>query len=282
MTFAEAEQYFVDTLKDTYQIREAKSLFFFWVNTLLGKSKTDLILQKDEIFNIPNGDLTSIISRLKQKEPIQYILGQTVFLDLPFRVNRSVLIPRPETEELVNQIINEFAGVKNLRILDIGTGSGCIAVSLAKNLNAEVFGLDKSMPALAIAKKNAALNGVKINFLHHDILDTELPSIEKFNIVVSNPPYVLNSEKTQMDANVVDYEPQEALFVADDDSLLFYRQIMKLSKKLLLPDGKLFFEINETRGEAIKKILAENHFKDIVLWQDIHGKDRFIKTRYDE
>ncbi|MCD6366789.1 MAG: peptide chain release factor N(5)-glutamine methyltransferase [Bacteroidales bacterium] len=280
MTFAEAEQYFIDTLGRTYPIREAKSLFFVWINTLLGKNKTDLVLQKDEVFNIPENDLFSIISRLKQKEPIQYILGKTTFANLPFFVKSGVLIPRPETEELINHILEEYAETKDLRILDIGTGSGCIAIALSKNLDATVFGLDKSLQALVVAKENAMLNHVEINFFRHDIFDSKFPQTEKFNIIVSNPPYVLDSEKMQMDANVVDYEPQEALFVSDKDPLLFYRQIIKLSENLLLHGGKLFFEINEKQGDAIRNLLAENNFNDIVLWQDIHGKDRFIKACY--
>ena len=280
MTFAEAEQYFIDTLEKIYSLQEAKSLFFIWINTLLGKSKTELILQKNEVFDIPKSNLSSVVSRLKQKEPIQYILGKTTFFDLPFSIRSGVLIPRPETEELVIRIIDEHAGTKDLRILDIGIGSGCIAIALAKKLDATVFGLDKSPQALAIAKENASLNHVKITFFHHDIFDSKFPQIEKLNIIVSNPPYVLESEKMQMDANVVNYEPQEALFVADNNPLLFYHQIVQLSKNLLLPNGKLFFEINEKQGKAIQNLLAENNFKDIVLWQDIHGKDRFIKAYY--
>ena len=280
MTFAEAEQYFIDALGEIYLQREAKSLFFVWINTTLGKNKTDLVLQKDEVFNIPENDLFFVVSRLKQKEPIQYILGKTTFADLPFFVKSGVLIPRPETEELVNHILEEYTGTKNLQVLDIGTGSGCIAIALAKKLDITVFGLDKNPKALAIAEENAVLNRVKINFFRHDIFDSKFPLTEKFNIIVSNPPYVLDSEKMQMDANVVDYEPQEALFVADNDPLLFYRQIVKLSDNLLLPDGKLFFEINEKQGDAIRNLLAENNFNDIILWQDIHGKDRFIKACY--
>lgn len=281
MTIAEAEQDFVNKLESDYPVREIKSLFFFWINTLVGISKTDMILQKDRELDISvKKKLSDTLIRLKNKEPIQYILGQTSFLDLSFRVKSGVLIPRPETEELVRFIIKEYNSAKNLRILEIGTGSGCIAISLAKNLNAKVFAIDNRSEVLSIAAENAALNNVEILFLQLDILKSQKFNLQKFNIIVSNPPYVLNSEKKQMDSNVLDYEPRDALFVTDDDPLLFYRKIVMQAKNLLLPNGKIFFEINETQGRNMENLLAENNFKDISLFQDIHGKDRFVKAGY--
>ncbi len=281
MTIAEAEQSFVNGLEPIYPLREIKSLFFFWLNVQFRLSQTDLILQKDKpLATSAENDLVTIITRLKKKEPIQYILEQTTFLDLPLRIKPGVLIPRPETEELTGHIIKEHTGIQSLRLLDIGTGSGCIAVSLAKYLDATVFATDKSLQALTVASENAALNSVKVSFLPSDILTEQLNEPDKLNIIVSNPPYVLNSEKAQMDINVLDYEPEEALFVPDNDPLLFYRQIVLQAKNLLLPYGKLFFEINETQGKNLKNLLVENSFTDIILWQDIHGKDRFIQGTY--
>ncbi len=281
MTIAEAKEYFAKNLQDIYPSHETTSLFFFWLYVHLQLTQTDLILKKDRpLSRKEERNITTTVDRLKQKEPIQYILGTTLFLDLPFSVKPGVLIPRPETEELVNHIIKEFVGIKNLRILDIGTGSGCIAISLAKNLDATVFATDNSRQAIKIASENAEQNSVTISLLLSDILTESLTEPNQLHIIISNPPYVLTSEKSQMDKVVLDYEPDEALFVPDNDPALFYRKIVEQAKLLLLPGGKLYFEINETQGESIKNLLAENNFKNIVLWQDIHGKNRFIKGCY--
>ena len=196
MTYAEAEQAFLNNLKSIYPTKEIKSLFFIWVNMLTGMSHTDLVMGK----NNPANDiiirfLQETLTRLKNNEPIQYILGKTFFADLPFYVNRNVLIPRSETEELVNLIVEKYSGIKQLKILDIGTGSGCIAITLAKKLEAKVYAIDNSDDALKTAKKNSILNEIDIILKKQDILASDFLCYEEFDIIVSNPPYVFESKK---------------------------------------------------------------------------------------
>lgn len=225
------------------------------------------------------------ILRLKKHEPVQYIIGETEFYGLDFKVNKYTLIPRPETEELVEWIISEFRfSTEVINILDIGTGSGCIAISLAKNLpNAEVNALDVSSEALKIALQNAEFNEVRVDFYETDILKAKtLPTgvgqtSRKYDVIVSNPPYVRELEKNQMQPNVLEYEPETALFVKDEDPLLFYKAISHLAKVSLKPNGQLFFEINEQFGEELKAFLKEEGFQQIEVKQDIYGKDRMLK-----
>jgi release factor glutamine methyltransferase len=233
----------------------------------------------------------SVLSELKKEKPIQYILGETEFYGLPFLVNENTLIPRPETEELVEWIIKstkyEIQSTK-LRILDIGTGSGCIAISLAKNFpNAEVSAIDVSEKALATAKKNAEINKVEVDFINVDILKindlVELPTSNfqlptQFDIIVSNPPYVRNLEKAEIKSNVLEYEPHLALFVEDTDALLFYRKIAQLAQQNLSENGKLFFEINQYLGKETVELLEDLGFKNIELKKDIYGNDRMIRS----
>jgi release factor glutamine methyltransferase len=220
---------------------------------------------------------------LKQQKPIQYILGETEFYGLPFKVNENTLIPRQETEELVEWIINEF-GTRNseFRILDIGTGSGCIAVSLAKNLpNAKVYALDVSREAIKVAKENAKLNSLDIEFIEADILSVchaDLVSgSHKFDVIVSNPPYVRNLEKELMQSNVLENEPHLALFVENENPLQFYKAITDFAISNLNQKGVLFFEINEYLGKEMIQLLSDSHFKDIELKQDMFKKDRMIR-----
>jgi release factor glutamine methyltransferase len=222
---------------------------------------------------------------LKKEIPIQYILGETEFFGLPFKVNSNVLIPRPETEELVDWIIDTQKTNLNsdkLHILDIGTGSGCIAISLAKKLDhAKVYALDVSHEALDVAKRNATLNNVSIEFINANILNSETWNTEfqnlKFDIIVSNPPYVRALEKEQMKPNVVNYEPHIALFVENEDPLIFYRAIIEYAVDNLTVNGHLFFEINEYLGNQMLQLLNSFNFKAIELKQDIFKKDRMIK-----
>ena len=211
---------------------------------------------------------------------MQYILGTTSFYDLEFEVNNDVLIPRPETEELVAWILSNIEITKSankLKILDIGTGSGCIAISLAKNIsNSEVFAIDVSEKALAVAQKNASTNEVKVIFIEENILNTESLH-QTFDVIVSNPPYVRNLEKQEIHKNVLDYEPHLALFVEDDDdALLFYRKIAHLAQKNLSENGQLYFEINQYLGKQMIELLQEKGFKNIELKKDIYGNDRMI------
>ncbi|NDW08785.1 peptide chain release factor N(5)-glutamine methyltransferase [Dysgonomonas sp. 520] len=245
----------------------------------------------EDILNIPyhailsdkNRKITSeeftkiedILSRLKKSEPIQYILGRTEFCGLPFVVNQNVLIPRPETEELVEIIIRQN-NAENLSILDIGTGSGCIAVSLAKLMSeANISAWDVSEDALIVAKENAKMNTVNVNFNRVDVLG-DYPTDKKFDIIVSNPPYVLESDKSGMDKNVLDHEPHLALFVPDDKALMFYERIADVAKKLLNPSGKLYFEIHYLKGQETMDMLKEKGFSDVTLSKDLSGNDRMV------
>ncbi|ESU19636.1 hemK protein [Flavobacterium cauense R2A-7] len=224
----------------------------------------------------------NVVAQLKEQRPIQYILGETEFYGLPFYVNEHTLIPRQETEELVDWIVKgnlKIERLKDLKILDIGTGTGCIAISLAKNLpNAKVFAMDVSDKALAVAKRNAERNEVTINFIHQSILETNDLG-ETFDIIVSNPPYVRNLEKEEIKKNVLDYEPHLALFVEDNDALLFYRKITELAIKNLSENGQLYFEINQYLGNEMVQLLQQHNFKDVELRKDIYGNDRMMKGK---
>ena len=223
--------------------------------------------------------IDKIVERLQRFEPIQYILGETEFYGLPFTVNQDVLIPRPETEELVELILNENKETKPC-ILDIGTGSGCIAISLQKHLpEAPVTAWDISEKALAVAALNSKNNSVNVTFNQVDIL-SDYPTDHSFDIIVSNPPYVLDSEKKNMHANVLDYEPHTALFVADNDPLLFYNRIADVAIQLLTDGGKLYFEINRAKGQETIKMLENKNFSEIRLIKDISGNDRMVRAQY--
>ena len=223
--------------------------------------------------------IDKIVERLQRFEPIQYILGETEFYGLPFTVNQDVLIPRPETEELVELILNENKESKP-RILDIGTGSGCIAVSLQKHIHeSSVTAWDISEKALAVAALNSKSNSVNVTFNQVDIL-SDYPINHSFDIIVSNPPYVLVSEKTDMHANVLEYEPHTALFVADNNPLLFYNRIADVAIQLLTDGGKLYFEINRAKGQETIKMLENKKFSEIRLIKDISGNDRMVRAQY--
>lgn len=223
--------------------------------------------------------IDKIVERLQRFEPIQYILGETEFYGLPFTVNQDVLIPRPETEELVELILNENKESKP-RILDIGTGSGCIAVSLQKHIHeSSVTAWDISEKALAVAALNSKSNSVNVTFNQVDIL-SDYPTNQHFDIIVSNPPYVLDSEKTDMHANVLEYEPHTALFVTDNNPLLFYNRIADVAIQLLTDGGKLYFEINRAKGQETIKMLENKKFSEIRLIKDISGNDRMVRAQY--
>jgi release factor glutamine methyltransferase len=246
-------------------------------------SFTQQILCKDT--QIPENEkkiIASIVERLKKMEPIQYILGETEFYSLPFFVDSSVLIPRPETEELVDMIIRDARDGAFRKILDIGTGSGCIAVVLAKHIdNAEVTAIDISENALETAKRNALRNNTEALFVKADILnDSERPEAlsGNFNIIVANPPYILKSEKAEMKANVLDYEPHIALFADDEDPLLFYRAIARFASCHLESYGCIYLEINPLYSDDLLKMLAGQGFSHAEILPDLSGKKRFIKA----
>ena len=258
---------------DNFSRREIISFAYLSIEKILGFSKSDCILNSNYILS--DEDISSfekIIVDIKKNIPIQYVLGETHFYNLKFNVNSSTLIPRPETEELVRYILSHnFSSV-----LDIGTGSGCIAISIAKNSNASIDAIDNSKDALVIAKSNAILNSVDVNFILNDVF--EFSVTKKYDVIVSNPPYVLNSEKKYMHQNVIDYEPHNALFVEDSNPLIFYEKIALIASKNLNSNGLLFFEINEKFGDQIIDLLSKLNFVDIELKKDINGRDRIIKS----
>ena len=275
------KKHFVDSLESLYGIEEAESFFYLILENKHKLRRIDLALNPN--FDFSEKDILvweKIKSRLLKEEPIQYILGSTHFMDLSFKVTPDVLIPRPETEELVEWIINESKNRTKLKILDIGTGSGCIAISLAHHLpDAEVFAIDVSAKALQMAKQNALLNHVEVHFLEIDILKAEnLP--QQFDIIVSNPPYVRNLEKEEIKNNVLEHEPHLALFVNDFDALLFYKKIAELSIKNLNNNGQLFFEINQYLGREMVQLLEDLQFSNIELRKDIYGNARMTRANF--
>ena len=280
MLLKQFKTHFVNELSSLYDESEIDSFFYIILEKLHGFKRIDLALNPETVMDGSHlKQWKNIVSDLKIQKPIQYILGETEFYGLRFEVNENTLIPRPETEELVELIIsnNQITESPNtLKILDIGTGSGCIAVSLAANItNAEVFAIDVSEKALATAKKNAEINEVNVTFLLKNILETE-DLEQQFDIIVSNPPYVRNLEKAEIKHNVLEYEPHLALFVEDTDALLFYRKIAELALKNLVPNGRLYFEINQYLGKETVELLEDLSFKNIELKKDIYGNDRMI------
>ncbi|OXB02071.1 protein-(glutamine-N5) methyltransferase, release factor-specific [Flavobacterium oncorhynchi] len=272
---------FIKELSPFYDAYEAESFFYLILEDKHKLRQIDLALNHDLTFSEADFIVwNSILEELKKEVPIQYLLGKTHFYGLEFEVNENVLIPRPETEELVEWVINENKAIdkkKKIKILDIGTGSGCIAISLAKNLpNAEVYAIDVSKKALETAKRNAISNKVEIIFMLKNVLELEILK-SNYDIIVSNPPYVRNLEKEEIKKNVLDYEPHLALFVEDNDALIFYRKIADLAKKNLLENGQLYFEINQYLGKEMAGLLEEMNFKSIELRKDIYDNDRMIK-----
>ena len=239
---------------------------------------TDLVLRKNKKINsLAKEKIKEIIERLKKFEPIQYILGETEFMGLKINVNSSVLIPRPETEELVNWIV-ELQNSNSPRILDVGTGSGCIALALKSHIQAaNISAIDISVKALKVAKQNAFQNNLEVDFFYADILSWEDISWDNFDVVVSNPPYIMELEKEKMHTNVLEFEPADALFVTDSDPLIFYRIIGEIAMKYLQNYGWLFFEINENLGDEMKKLLQDLGFKNIQIKKDINGKNRMLR-----
>ncbi|WP_242157673.1 peptide chain release factor N(5)-glutamine methyltransferase [Aestuariivivens sediminis] len=277
---------FHNTLKGLYGKEEIDNFFYLLVADYYKVSRLDLAMQPD--YKMSNDKrLIDALELLKLQYPIQYILGKTEFYGLPFKVNKHTLIPRPETEELVAWIIDchpelvlakrqDNSKATTLKILDIGTGSGCIAISLATHLpHAKVFALDVSEEALKVAKANAKLNNVEVFFFKEDILKQEHSDLE-FDIIVSNPPYVREKEMQLMKPNVLNNEPHLALFVKNEDPLLFYHAISKFAVNNLSKKGLLFFEINEYLGNEMRALLGEYGFTTIQLKQDLFKKDRMI------
>lgn len=267
---------FTESLSPIYDSDEIESFFFLILEHEHQLKRVDLALDPNlEFSEIELQKWEAYCQELQKQKPIQYLLGKTQFFGLEFFVNEHTLIPRPETEELVNWIVADHQNSKKLQILDIGTGSGCIAISLSKNLQADTFAFDFSYEALEVAQKNADHNQAFVHFVEFDILSDAWEG-DPFDIIVSNPPYVRELEKSQMKLNVLDYEPHLALFVPDENPLLFYEKIADFAKEHLTENGKLYFEINQYLGQETSEMLRVKGFKNVILKKDIYGNDRMI------
>ncbi|MGA1226533.1 MAG: peptide chain release factor N(5)-glutamine methyltransferase [Tamlana sp.] len=276
MTLKDIQNIFHKELGNIYVKEEISSFFFILMDNYYQLSRLEFAINPN--FKLNNyQNIIYALELLKKHKPIQYIIGETEFYGLPFQVTEDVLIPRPETEELVKWVIKNANYNEPIHILDVGTGSGCIAIALAKNLpNAKIYALDVSADALKIAKQNAELNNVKIEFFKADILKIKKINNLNFDVIVSNPPYVREQEKELMKPNVLENEPHLALFVKDSNPLLFYEAISQFTVDNLSKKGMLFFEINEYLGRDMIALMKA-HFSNIELKQDIFKKDRMIK-----
>ena len=274
MTLQDFKLKMISELSSIYESDELNSIFNLLSEDYLNIPRSKILLADEINLDQSNQMLFfSALKRLKNHEPIQYVLGRANFMDLEFKVNSSVLIPRPETEELVRLILKEDLDGKE--ILDIGTGSGCIAISLAKNLpNSKVSALDISNDALEVAKENAKLNNVNVEFIHADII--EYQSDKKYDIIVSNPPYVLESEKSLMKKNVLDFEPELALFVEDNNALKYYDSILKFGMIYMKKTGYLFFEINSDLSSQLQNICLTYNYNNLNFFIDSSSKTRFL------
>lgn len=273
MNYREFRKYFTDALSVRYDADEAEAIFYRLLDYRHGLTRMDLAVRPIALSADVEMQWNRDLDELKSGNPVQYIIGKTSFYGLDFEVSPAVLIPRPETEELVDWIVRSDAPKQT--ILDLCTGSGCIAVSLAKNLNGEVVAVDVSQDALKVAARNAEINQVKVTFLRQDVL-IGLQIDRKFDVIVSNPPYVRNLEKAEIRPNVLDFEPHLALFVEDDDALLFYRVIGKWAKDHLTENGRLYFEINQYLRKETVELLQEIGFETVELRKDFSGNDRMI------
>lgn len=288
MLLKDLQDIFHKELDGIYGKEEVSSFFFLCTEAFFKISRLQLALNHElSITKAEQQPVFDALEALKNEKPIQYILEETEFYGLPFKVNKHTLIPRPETEELVSLVINTVTvntAEKTHSILDIGTGSGCIAISLAKNMeNAQVYAMDISSKAIEKAKENAVLNKVAIEFIKGSILENKhwdllFKDIE-FNTIVSNPPYVRHLEKAEIKNNVLNNEPHLALFVDDNNPLLFYKAITTFARKYLKPNGHLFFEINEYLGAETKALVEGLGFKNVELIKDLFGKDRLLKAQ---
>ena len=295
MNTADAERHIKEQLVGIYDEQEAANISNLAIEFIAGFSKTERLFTTEEILTEEQArKLTDVVARLRSHEPIQYIMNKTWFYGLELYVDKNVLIPRPETEELVDWVVNDVRAsdkdvfvrkpaeadeTTKLKILDIGTGSGCIALSLKKTMPlAEVWGCDNSDDALSIARRNGSTLNIRVDFQGLDFLDEaqqrQLPTVD---IIVSNPPYVPMNNKDTMHANVVNHEPHNALFVPDEDALLFYRSIAAFGKKRLYPNGNMYLEIHEDLGNDVVALFETEGYK-IELRKDMQGKERMVKV----
>lgn len=281
MQLSEIKAIFHKELQDIYPLEEIDSIFFRCIDHYLNLERFVLVMQPNyTITTIEEQPLFEALTRLKSNEPVQYILVQAYFMDLTLEVNEHTLIPRPETEELVQWILDDNKHIQNkgLNILDMGTGSGCIAIALAKEMtDAQVYAIDISEKALEIAQQNAIQNKTVVNFIQADMLDLDLNLY--FEIIVSNPPYVRDMEKAEIHENVKAFEPETALFVPDDDALKFYKAIAHYAKKALKVGGALYLEINQYLSEPTKVLFEEAGFIEVELKKDIFGNYRMLRCK---
>ncbi len=258
--------------------REQQQVTFLLLEHILGVNKQDMLLNKEVSFEtVHDKQLDSALVRLNNGEPIQYVTGSAHFWGRDFYVDESVLIPRPETEELVKWIIAESS--QSQRFLDIGCGSGCIAITLALELGAlQSYASDISPSALEITQRNASWHNCKLQILESDILE-HVPDLKDLDLVVSNPPYIPQSDSATMDNKVLNHEPLNALFVSDEDPLIFYKRIIEICPTLLKPGGRLYFEVHFQQGPAVVALFDPKHWNAIELRKDIHGKDRMVRAQ---
>ncbi|PSG88454.1 peptide chain release factor N(5)-glutamine methyltransferase [Aurantibacter aestuarii] len=290
MKVKEIEQLFHKELDAIYGKDEVHQFFYMCIESFYNLSRLDLALDTNlSITTEEQPQIMEALNHLKAEKPIQYLLGETEFYGLTFKVTEDTLIPRPETEELVELILNtansEFSNLDKLNFLDIGTGTGCVAISLAKHIaKAKVNAIDVSEEALKIAKLNAIKNEVEVNFIQQNILDhvealSHINKLGKLDVIVSNPPYVRELEKQEIKPNVLENEPHLALFVSDEDPLVFYKTITEIAEKQLKPNGFLFFEINQYLGKEMKALVESYAFKNVEIIKDGFGNDRMLKAQ---
>lgn len=268
-----------EVLSPLYSTGEIKNIIRIIFENIKNYSQVDIIMNQDEILSqFIKDKVDMILKRLVNHEPIQYIFNEAYFQGLTLKVTPDTLIPRPETEELIDIIVKEN-NQSDLHVLDIGTGSGAIAIALAKSLKFPIVdAIDISQKAIDIAQENAKAHKVKINFFIRDILSAEIPTNSVYDIIVSNPPYITLREKDSMEPNVLDYEPHTALFVPDNDPLMFYRAITHYAVYALNPGGRIYFEINSLYGKETAKLLSDNNFIDVDIIKDMYGLDRFVSA----
>ncbi len=281
-TIQDIRFYLTKELKEFIKEPEISAIANIVIKTVTGVTRLHQLNMPEHIITGSQSEkIVSICNELKTGKPLQYILGETIFYDLHFKVTGATLIPRPETEELVDLIIKENKGFTG-DIIDFGTGSGCIAIVLAVNLpDAKISATDISDEALKVANENAQLNNAAVTLFKSDMLSFDYKAVSKVDIIVSNPPYVRDSEKKFMNTNVIDFEPHLALFVSDSDPLVYYRSILNVAEKILRKRGKVYFEINEAMGKSVIELFESFGYSSVNIVRDINGKERIIKGEKD-